>query len=80
MTTISAREFNQKVSRIRKAATHEPVFITERGEPKHVLLSIEAYEALMGGQRNIADLLALDEDAELDLPERRDTVRPVDFD
>lgn len=60
MTTISARDFNQQVSKARKAASREPVFITERGEPRHVLLSIEAYEALTGSQRNIADLLALE--------------------
>ena len=38
MTTFSAREFNQQVSKARKAALEEPVFITERGKPRHVLL------------------------------------------
>ena len=37
MTTFSAREFNQQVSKARKAALEEPVFITERGKPRHVL-------------------------------------------
>ena len=80
MTTISARDFNQQVSKARKAASEEPVFITERGEPKHVLLSIEAYEALTGSQRNIADLLALDVETDLEVPAREELTRAVELD
>ena len=33
-------------------------------------MSYEHYQALMGSDRNLSDLLALDEDVNLDLPER----------
>jgi len=38
--TLSSREFNQDTSGAKKAANHGPVFITDRGKPAHVLLSI----------------------------------------
>lgn len=59
ITTFSSREFNQDTSRAKKAARHGPVFITDRGKPAHVLLSIEEYRKLSGGALNIVDLLAL---------------------
>ncbi|TSA81442.1 type II toxin-antitoxin system Phd/YefM family antitoxin [Deinococcus detaillensis] len=80
MTRMSAREFNQQVSRARQAALEDPVFITERGQPKHVLLSIEAYEALTGNHRPIADLLHLEEDLELELPKASGLARAAEFD
>lgn len=79
MTTITARDFNQQVSRARQAALEEPVFITERGRPRHVLLSIEAYEALLGGQRSIIDLLHLD-DLDVDFPPAQGHAQPAEFD
>jgi antitoxin (DNA-binding transcriptional repressor) of toxin-antitoxin stability system len=43
-TNMSSREFNQDTSRAKKAAQAGPVFITDRGRPGHVLLTIEEYE------------------------------------
>ena len=43
-------------------------FITDRGRPAHVLLSIEDYRSLLGQQRSIADLLALPAGEDLELP------------
>ena len=43
ITTVSSREFNQDASRAKKATKDGPVFITDRGRPAHVLLSIEEY-------------------------------------
>jgi prevent-host-death family protein len=60
-TTITSREFNQDTSRAKKAASNGPVFITDRGRPAHVLLSIAAYRKLMGGQ-SLAEALAQPED------------------
>lgn len=80
MTTISAREFNQQVSKARQAALEEPVFITERGRPRHVLLSIEAYEALLGGQMSIVDLLALEDDLDVDFPKAQGLLRAAELD
>ena len=68
ITTLSSREFNHEPSRAKKAATEGPVFITDRGKPAHVLLSIEEYQRLAGSHRKIADALAMpnDEDIEFD--------------
>ncbi len=81
ITTLSSREFNQDASRAKKATRHGPVFITDRGKPAHVLLSIEAYRRITGGHRKIADLLAMPgiEDLELEIPQRSDLARPADF-
>ena len=59
ITTLSSREFNQDSNRAKKAARQGPVFITDRGRPAHVLLSIEEYQRLTGDRRKIADLLAM---------------------
>ena len=66
--TVSSREFNHDVGRAKKAALRGPVFITDRGRPSHVLLSVEAYRALTARQPSIVDLLALPgaEDIEFD--------------
>ena len=80
MTTITARDFNQQVSRARQAALEEPVFITERGRPRHVLLSIEAYEALLGGQMSIVDLLHLEADPDVTFPTAQGHAQAAEFD
>ena len=48
ITTLSSREFNQDASGAKKAAKQGPVFITDRGRPAHVLLSIDDYQRLAG--------------------------------
>lgn len=65
---MSSREFNQDRGRAKKAALSGPVFITDRGRPAHVLLSIEEYERLLGKEGNIVDLLAMSEDIEFEPP------------
>jgi prevent-host-death family protein len=81
ITTLSSREFNQDTSRAKKATSKGPVFITDRGKPAHVLLSIDDYRRLAGQRRNIADLLAIPgpADLELDIPPRTERARPVDL-
>jgi prevent-host-death family protein len=59
ITTFSSREFNQDTSRAKKAAQHGPVFITARGSPAHVLLSIDEYRRITSQQQNIVALLAM---------------------
>jgi prevent-host-death family protein len=59
-TTFSSREFNQDASRAKKAAQNGPVFITDRGRPAHVLLSIEEYRRLTGGGKSLLDAIADD--------------------
>ena len=59
MQIIGSREFNQDVSRAKRAARVAPVFVTDRGRPTHVLLSIEDYRRLTGDGETIVDLLAM---------------------
>jgi prevent-host-death family protein len=58
VTTLTSREFNQDASGAKKAARQGPVFITDRGRPAHVLLTIEAYQRLTGGNMSLAEALA----------------------
>jgi prevent-host-death family protein len=58
VTTLTSREFNQDTSRAKKAARRGPVFITDRGRPAHVLLTIEQYQRLAGGDVSLAEALA----------------------
>jgi len=59
--TFSSREFNQDAGRAKKAAKAGPVFITDRGKPAHVLMTIEDYRRIAGKAGDIVDLLALDD-------------------
>jgi prevent-host-death family protein len=58
-TTLSSREFNQDTSGAKKAARRGPVFITDRGRPAHVLLSIEDYQKLVRKQPSIVEQLMM---------------------
>src|SRR6266700_4911910 len=58
VTTLTSREFNQDTSGAKKAASHGPVFITDRGRPAHVLLTMEDYLRLIGGHMSLAEALA----------------------
>ena len=66
ITTLSSREFNQDASRAKKAALNGPVFITDRGKPAHVLLSIGEYLRITGQQVSIVDLLAMPAAADIE--------------
>jgi prevent-host-death family protein len=82
ITTLSSREFNQDTSRAKKAAMEGPVFITDRGTPAHVLLSIKEYQRLTGGNGNLIDQLGLPpgvEDVEIEIPPMRDLAGAADF-
>ena len=61
MKTVTSREFNQDVSSAKRLAREEPVFVTDRGRPTHVLLSVEAYRQLVSRPETITDLLAAPE-------------------
>lgn len=81
ITTLSSREFNQDASGAKNAAKDGPVFITDRGKLAHVLMSIEEYRRLTGGEQRIADLLAMPglESVEFESPRSRDLPRPADL-
>ena len=65
VTKLSSREFNQDTGRAKRAAKRGPVFITDRGRPSHVLLTVEEYQRITGGQKSIAELLAMPEAAHI---------------
>lgn len=81
ITTLSSREFNQGSSEAKRAANNGPVFITDRGRPAHVLMSIAQYRRMTGGHKKIADLLAMPGIAEMEFetPRSRELARPADL-
>lgn len=67
MKRVTSRELNQDVSRAKRFALVEPVFVTDRGRPTHVLISIDAWRQLSGERENMAQLLVAPQgDAPLD--------------
>ena len=81
ITTLSSREFNQDTSRAKKASSKGPVFITDRGKPAHVLLSIQEYQRLSGQARSILDALSMPglTSIDFDPPKLQISMRPADF-
>ena len=71
MTTMTSREFNQDAGRAKRAAQDGPVFITDRGRPAHVLLTIEEYREIVPAWRNLAEALACPEAAGMDFEPRK---------
>ena len=83
-TSLSSREFNQDTSKAKRASANGPVFITDRGRPAHVLLSIEEYQRLRGPRRNLAETLYMPgledlEDIELETSLPPEEPRAADF-
>ncbi|WP_298967854.1 type II toxin-antitoxin system Phd/YefM family antitoxin [uncultured Methylobacterium sp.] len=81
VTTLTSRTFQQNAGQAQKAAEHGPVFITRRGEPVQVLLSIGAYRRLTGERRNLVEALAMPglTDLDLEIPRPRGSPRQADF-
>ncbi len=82
ITTISSRELNQDIGRAKRAALTGPVFITDRGHPAHVLLSIDEYNKITNKKESIIDLLAMPEAADIEFePPRinKELFKPADF-
>jgi prevent-host-death family protein len=73
MKVLTSRDFNQDVSQAKRAARIEPVFITDRGRPTHVLMSVETYRRLTGQTETIVDLLAMPSLPAVDLDQARST-------
>lgn len=81
ITTVSSREFQQNANQAQKATRSGPVFITNRGKPAQVLLSIEEYQRITGQRRSIVAALSMPGLSEIELapPLSRDLPRPADF-
>ena len=79
---LTSREFNQDTSRAKRAAKRGPVFITDRGRPSHVLLTVEEYQKLTEGQESIVELLTMPGAAEVEFEPPRikgNLHEPADF-
>ena len=72
MKLLSSREFNRDVSLAKRAAHVEPVLITDRGQPTHVLMSIADFRRFTGESENILELLAMPEPVELEAEDLSD--------
>jgi prevent-host-death family protein len=72
---------SQIASAVRKAAQKGPVFITDRGQPAYVLLTIEDYRRLTDGSTTLAEALAQPGNADFDFdpPSAGRIFKPGDF-
>jgi len=83
ITTLSSRAFNQDTSRAKKAAENGPVFITDRGRPAHVLMTIDEYRRLAGRGRSLLEALQQsgpEADFDFHAPRVEIKIRPADLD
>jgi len=72
MKLLTSREFNRDVSHAKREARTEPVLITDRGQPTHVLMSIADFRRLTGEGESILEMLAMPEAIELDVGDASD--------
>lgn len=56
---ITSRRLGQAPGEAKRAARDGPVFITERGRPSFVLLTVEAYEGLARQRTTLAEALGM---------------------
>jgi prevent-host-death family protein len=81
ITTLSSREFQQNANLAQKATQSGPVFITNRGRPSQVLLSIEEYRRITEQRRSIVAALSMPGLSNIDVeyPRSRENPRPADL-
>lgn len=82
ISTVSSRDFNQDVSKAKRASLLGPVFITDRGQVAHVLLTMDAYQALTNTKKSIVDLLAMPAADDIDFEPSKlisELYRPAEF-
>lgn len=70
ITIVTSRELSHNTARAKEATQAGPVFITDRGRPTHVLLSIEQYRVLSAPAMSLAQAVAMPESEETDLAAR----------
>lgn len=62
-TILTSGQFSRDPGAAKRAARHGPVFITDRGRPARVLLTVEAYRRLTGKDSPSAAELPADPEA-----------------
>jgi prevent-host-death family protein len=72
---VTAAEFNQRPSQVKRAAEDEPVVITEHGRPSFVLLTYPEYQRLLRMPTDLADWLEMDDESEFEFE-----IEPVGLD
>lgn len=77
MATVTAAEFNQRPSQVKRAAEEEPVVITEHSRPSFVLLTYAEYQRLLRTPGNLAEWLEMDEEIEFEIEPAGLDIRPA---
>jgi prevent-host-death family protein len=67
MVTVTAAEFNQRPSQVKRAAEEEPVVITEHSRPSFVLLTYAEYQRLLRTPTDLAQWLEMEEEIEFEI-------------
>ena len=47
MRTVTSRELDRHTGSVKRATRDEPAFVTTRGEPTHVLMTIDDYARML---------------------------------
>lgn len=70
ITKVTSKQFNQDVSKIKKANVFEPVFITNKGGFAHVAQTMSDDKIFTQPEPSVADLLSMPEvaDIEFEIP------------
>lgn len=86
-TTVTSQEFDRATGHARRAALQGPVFVTDGGQPSHVLLTHADYEELIADAPGFADPPRCPEPPESanglrlsDLLSRTEGIGDIDFD
>ncbi len=77
MATVTAAEFNQRPSQVKRAAEEEPVVITEHSRPSFVLLTYAEYQRLLRTPGDLAEWLEMDEEVEFEIEPVGLDIRPA---
>jgi hypothetical protein len=83
MSSMTSRAFNQETGTAKKQAFQGPVFITDRGSPTHVLLTMTDYEKLVSTKPSFLEMIAQkgDADFEFEIPKLSGPlIRDFEFD
>ena len=78
MTTVTAAEFNQRPSQVKRAAEEEPVVITEHSRPSFVLLTYAEYQRLLRTPTDLDDWLEMDDEVDFEIEPAGLDIRPAD--
>ncbi len=77
MATVTAAEFNQRPSQVKRAAENEPVVITEHSRPSFVLLTYAEYQRLLRTPPDLVDWLEMDDEVEFEIEPVGLDIRPT---